>query len=74
MVQDEFPVPLVGVLVEMVYPVGIEKRRPPFNAVDDIALLQQELGKVRTVLSCHPGNQSCLVHSVPPAPRRCPLL
>ena len=36
----------------MVDAVGIEKRGTAFDAVHDIAFLQQKLGKIRAVLAC----------------------
>jgi hypothetical protein len=50
----------MGILVEVINPVGIEKRGTALNAVNLIALTEQELGKVGTVLTSNPRDQSLL--------------
>jgi hypothetical protein len=50
-VQDEVTVGGVGILIEVVDTVGVEEARAPFDAVDFVAFLQQELGKVSAVLA-----------------------
>ena len=39
------------VLVEMVDPIGVEARRAPDDAVNDVVLGQEQLGKIATVLA-----------------------
>jgi hypothetical protein len=50
-VQNEAAVASLGVLVEMVDAVGVEKRSATLDAMDDVALLEEELGEVRAILS-----------------------
>jgi hypothetical protein len=49
-VQDEPPLALVRILVEMIDTIGIEERRTALDAVDFVTLLQQELREVGAVL------------------------
>ena len=57
---------LVGVVVEVVDPVGVEARGAADDAVDLVALLEQELGQVGAVLAGDAGDQGALARS----PRR----
>ena len=50
-VQDEAPVRDVRVLVQVVDAVGVEKRSAALDAVDFVALGEQELGQVGAVLA-----------------------
>jgi hypothetical protein len=52
---------LVQVAVEMVDPSGIEGRGAPLDAVDDVALLEQEIGEVGAVLSGHARDHSDVI-------------
>ena len=56
-VQDEVAVLHVRVLVEMVDAVGVEERGAALDAVDDVALLQQELGEIGAILAGDAGDQ-----------------
>ena len=56
-VQHEPDVGLVRVLVEVVDPPGVEGRRAPLDAVDHVALAQQQFGEVGAVLPGHAGDQ-----------------
>ncbi len=47
----------VGIAVDMVDPVGIERTAAANNAVDFVALGEQQFGQVRTVLSGDAGDQ-----------------
>jgi hypothetical protein len=52
----------------MVYPLGVEQRRPALDAVDFIALLEQELGQVAAVLAGDAGDagdESCFQFWLP---------
>ncbi len=49
----------VWILIKMLQPPGIERRRTAFDAMDDIALRQQQLGQIGTILSGHTCNQGC---------------
>ena len=48
---------LVRVGVEMVDARGVERGRAPLDAVDDVALCEQQLGEIGAVLAGHAGNQ-----------------
>src|SRR6185295_6361730 len=63
--QDEATIGYVGILIEMVDALGIEKRRAPFHAVDHIPFVQQQLGQVSAVLAGDSGNQCSAVHWLP---------
>ena len=60
-VKEEPGARLVGVVVEVVDPAGRERARPPDQAVDLVALLEQQLREIRAVLAGdarHEGNGS----------------
>ena len=57
-VQDEAAIADVRVLVEVIDAVGVEERRPALDAVDDVALAEQQLGEVGAVLPGDAGDQS----------------
>jgi hypothetical protein len=63
-VQHEVAVAQVRVLVDVVHPRGVEQARAPLDAVDHVALGQQELGQVGTVLAGDTGDQGCLLLAV----------
>jgi hypothetical protein len=44
------------VLIKVVHTLGIEERGPALNAMDLIAFFEQELRKIRSVLSSHPSD------------------
>ena len=48
---------LVRVLVQVIDTVGIERRRPSFDAVNLVAFVEQELGQIRAVLASNTGYQ-----------------
>ena len=52
----------VGLVEKVIDAIGIKERRPPLDAVDGVALLQQELGEVGPVLPGDPGDQRDLCH------------
>ncbi|MNL02313.1 hypothetical protein D3C87_1228140 [compost metagenome] len=53
---------VMGILVEVVDAIGIEQGSPALDPVDLIALLQQQLGQIRTILSRNPRDQSDFTH------------
>ena len=59
-VEDEVRVGLVRVLVEVVDAGGIEERRTAFDAMDFVALGEEELGEVGAVLAGDAGDESFL--------------
>jgi len=50
-VQDKAAVPDAGILVEVIDPVGVEKRRASLDAVRHVALREEQFGEVSTDLS-----------------------
>jgi hypothetical protein len=52
----------MGIVVKMIYPVGVEEARPPHQAVNLITLREQELGKIGAVLPGDAGDQRTLCH------------
>ena len=56
-VELEADVGLVQVAVEVIDPSGVEGRGAPLDAVDDVALAQQQFGEIGAVLSGHAGDQ-----------------
>ena len=60
---------LVRILIKMIDPPGIERGRAPLQAMNDIALVEQEFGKVRAILPGDSGNQcNPLCHELHPVP------
>jgi hypothetical protein len=43
--------------VKLINAFRVERRRTAFEAVYDVALLEQELGEISTILSSHSGNE-----------------
>ena len=56
-VHEEAHALLVGVDVEVVDALGVEGARAALHAVDDVALLEQQLGEVGAVLAGDAGDQ-----------------
>ena len=60
-VQEQARLRIVGVLIQVVDPRGVERRGPPDQPVHDVALVQQQLRQVRPILprdagdQCHPA-------------------
>ena len=61
-VQDEIAMLQVRILVDMVYPLGIEHRCTALDAMNDVSLLQKILAQVGSVLSGHAGYKSSFRH------------
>jgi hypothetical protein len=55
-VKNEAPIFNVRILVKMIDAISVEQRATALNAVDDIALAQEKLSEVRTVLPRYPGD------------------
>jgi hypothetical protein len=55
-VELEADVGLVEVAVEVVDPPGVERRGAPLYPVDDVALVEQQLGEIGAVLAGDAGN------------------
>ena len=56
-VQDEAAVLLVRILVQVVDAIGVEQRGAALDAVDFVALVQQEFGEVGAVLAGDAGDE-----------------
>ena len=55
-VQDHAAVRLVRIAVQMVDPIGVERRGATFDAMHLVALIEQELGEICAILpgdACH---------------------
>ena len=60
--QGAADVDLMGVLVEVIDAIGVEAAGAALDAMDAIALLQQEFGEVGAVLAGDACDQSCFVY------------
>ena len=60
-VEDEISVVHMGILVEGVNAPGVKAGTAALDPVDNVALLQQQFGKVRSVLPGHSGNEGDLL-------------
>ncbi|CCK07648.1 phytase family [Cronobacter sakazakii 696] len=63
-VQVEFRVAAVRILVDMVNALGIEGRRAAFDTVDFITFLKQKLSQIGAILSGYAGNESNFTHNL----------
>ena len=61
MMQNELAIRFMGILIQVVNPVGIEKRRAALDAMDFIAFFKQQFGQIGPVLSRYTRNQRYLV-------------
>jgi hypothetical protein len=59
-VHEEADALLVGVAVDLVEALGVERRRPPDQAVDLVAFPEEQLGEVRAVLAGNAGDEGRL--------------
>jgi hypothetical protein len=57
--QHQVRVLLVGILIEVIDPAGVEAAGPALDPVHHIALLQEQLGKIAAVLASNSSDQSC---------------
>jgi hypothetical protein len=55
-VQEEPHYFLVRILIEMVNPVGVEKRRAPLEAMHLVTLFQKEFSEIGAILSGDAGD------------------
>lgn len=62
-VEYEALVVYVGVLIDMIHPLGAEREGASFDAADFIALFQQELGQIGAVLAGDAGDECYLGQS-----------
>ena len=62
--ENETKIFLMGILVQMIDSLGVEKRRASFDAVHFISLCQQQLRQIGAVLSGNPGYQGFLGQSI----------
>ena len=60
--EDQARMALMGVLVEMIDAIGVEATGAALDAVHDIALLQQQLSQIRTILASDACDQGSLAH------------
>src|SRR5262249_10859117 len=58
--EPEAIVGRVRILVDALEPLGVERARSPHQAVDLVALREQELGEVRAILAGDAGDQPLL--------------
>src|ERR1700730_10376435 len=58
-------VDLVWILIEMIYPLGIEQRGAALDPVNNVAFAEQKFREVSSVLPRDPGNQGSLRHRTP---------
>ena len=58
--QFQLYVFFVRILIQMVYPIRIEGRSPTLDAVDAVALGQEQFRQIGPVLPGNTGNQRCL--------------
>jgi hypothetical protein len=56
-VQEEARLVLMGIDIEMIHPASVERRDPPLDAMDHIALAEQERRQIGAVLTGAPGDQ-----------------
>ena len=63
--EKELDARLMRIRIEMIDAAGIERRRAPLHAVDRVALGEQELGKIRAILTGGAGDQCNLVGHQP---------
>ena len=62
-VQHQARVALVRILVEVINAGGVEAAGPALDAMDGVALVQQQLRQIRAVLAGDAGDQ-CVLHHV----------
>ena len=55
--QEKARLRIVRILVEVLDAVGVEGRRAPDQAVDDVALVEQLLREIRAVLTGDPRDE-----------------
>jgi hypothetical protein len=71
--QDKMLVRHMGVLVQVVNPRRVKAGRPPLDAMDFVAFLEQEFGQVGAILAGYAGDQGCF-HKVLYIPYLCSIL
>jgi hypothetical protein len=63
--HEEADMLFVEILVKMIHPGGIERRRPTLDTVDFVAFAKEEFSQVGTILAGNTGNQSFFHISLP---------
>ena len=58
-VQDEVAVANVGVLVQVVYALCVQRRGAALDAMHDVAFGQEQFSQVRAVLARNASDQGC---------------
>ena len=58
-------VDFVGILIEMIYPIGIEQGGAALDPVDDVSFSEQKFREVSSVLPSDSGNQRGLRQKTP---------
>src|SRR5690606_27013860 len=57
---------LMEIVIEMIDPPGVERRRPPFDAVDLVSFAEKKVRKIRAVLAGRAEDQCDFPgHAVP---------
>ena len=64
--QEQPIATVVGVDIEVVDSMGIERRRSPDHAMDVVSLVEQELCEVRPILAGDPGDERLLGRQLSP--------
>jgi hypothetical protein len=64
-VEIQMPVAVVGIFINVVKTIGIECASTPDNAMNFVALAQQQFRQIGTVLTGDTRNQ-CAFHKLPP--------
>ncbi len=57
-VEEEAHRLFVTILIEMIYPVGVEERRTPLDAVHGVSFSEKKLGQIGAVLPGNAGDKS----------------
>ena len=56
-VENQSGIHIVGILVQMIDPAGVEAAGPSFDPMNDVSLLQQQFGQVTAVLAGDSADQ-----------------
>ena len=66
MVEDEFPIFCMGVLVKVVNSRRVKERGTTFYSVNDVTFVQQEFCQIGAILPRNPSYECNLCHYKPP--------
>lgn len=64
MMQNEIALLNRRVLIQMIDSISTEQRSPALDAMNLVALVDQEFRKIRTILTCNASDQSLFSWSV----------